>query len=433
MLRFSKSRLPIILCSILSLAFLLDSCTQSAKKIEKEKSTASWQMKMQELSTVFTELMPIVANPQKFSDTKNRAIIEKDTDSLQRLSHSLKTETLPRNSDPSLKMTAELFEQDISQAKVALTNNQLENARMILRDTSSYCIQCHTQTNNGPNFPKLKLDFPTDGLTTLEKAELYTSLRRFDLALEEFTKLIVDKNYAAEHAFEWEQAARSAIAISVKSEKDSGKTLSLVKKIAANPSSPQFIKESVQPWEASVQEWRHERKTLLSSPLETLKSVEKLIAKAQAHQRYPLDHSQDILYFRASGILHDLLAFHNAKDETKARILYLSGISAEKTRDLNFWTLHETYYELCIQTDPHTEIARQCFDKLYNSMVVGYSGSAGIAIPAEIQSRLTELKNLSAALSNPEVTPTPHPAATPTPQASPPKDDKKEEKKDEKK
>jgi hypothetical protein len=414
MFRFSNT----FILSFTSL-LIVSSCTQNAKKQEANKSSESWQAKMQELSKVFTELMPLVASPQKFSDIKNKEIIVRDTDSLKRLAHSLKTEKLPKNSDPSLKMTAELFEQDISQAKVALNNNQFESARMILRDTSSYCIQCHTQTNNGPNFPKLNLNFPTEGLSTLETAELYTSLRRFDMALAEFTKLIEDKNYASEHAFEWEQAARSAIAISVKSEKDSGKTLALVKKMAANPSTPAFVKESIQPWEASVQEWRREKKSLLSSPIETLKQVERIIAKAQAHQRYPLDHSQDILYFRASGILHDLLAFHSAKDETKARILYLSGIAAENTRDLNFWTLHETYYELCIQTDPHTDIARLCFDKLYNSMLVGYSGSAGVAIPAEVQTKLTELKSLSAALSNPEST------AQPTPKPTPEKDSSK--------
>ncbi len=391
-----------ILSILLTFQFLLTACTQSTKKVEQEKTSSTWQMKMQELSAVFSELMPIVANDQKFSDVKNKAIIEKDTEALRKLAHSLKTAKLPKNSDPSLKMTAELFEEDISRAKVLLMAGQMSAARVILRDTSSYCIQCHTQSSSGPNFPKMNLNFSTDGLSRLEKAELYVSLRRFDQALVEFTKIIEDKSFAAEHVFEWEQAARSAIAISVKVENDPNKTLVLVRKIAANPSTPQFVKESIAPWEASVQEWRRERKPLLMAPPETLRNVEKMILRAQSKQKYPLDHSQDILFFRASSILHEVLAFHNANDEIKARALYLSGMTAEDTRDLNFWTLHETYYELCVRTVPHTDLARQCFDKFNNSMIIGYSGSAGVSIPIEIQAKINDLKVLSSALPNPE-------------------------------
>ncbi len=395
------------------------SCVQTEKKVEPEKGPSTWQVKMQELSTVFSELVPLVASDQKFMDPKNKPIIEKDTEALRRLAHSLKNDKLPKNSDPSLKITAELFEDDISRAKVLLSSGQLEGARFILRDTSSYCIQCHTQSSAGPNLPKMNLDFPTDGLTELEKADLYVSLRRFDQALGEFTKIIEDKKFAAEHVFEWEKAARSAIAISVKVEKDPNKTLTLVRKIAANPSTPQFVKESITPWEASALEWRRERKPLISSPPETLNVAERMILRAQSKQKYPLDHSQDILFFRASGILHDLLAFHNANDEIKARVLYLSGMAAEDTRDLNFWTLHETYYELCIRIAPHTDLARQCFDRLNNSMIIGYSGSAGTSIPPEIQTKLNDLKGLSQALPNPETAPQAPAVATPTPSASP--------------
>lgn len=403
---------------ILSTLFVVSACTQVDKKSEPEHSPTTWQVKMQELSAVFGELMPIVASNQKFLDPKNKETITKDTDALGRLAHSLKTDKLPKNSDPSLKITAQLFEEDIGRAKALLASNQLEGARVILRDTSSYCIQCHTQSSQGPNFPTMKLDFPTDGLTTLEKADLYVSLRQFDRALGEFTKIIEDKKFAAEHVFEWEQAARSAIAISVKVERDPVKTLSLVRKIAANPSTPQFMKESINPWEASVQDWKRERKPLLVSPTETVNTAERMILRAQSKQKYPLDHSQDILFFRASGILHDLLAFHNANDEIKARVLYLSGMAAENTSNLNFWTLHETYYELCVQTVPHTGLARLCFERLNNSMIIGYSGSAGTSIPPEIQKKLDEMRLLSAALPNP-IDPVTAPTSSPSPSPAP--------------
>ena len=41
-------------------------------------------------------------------------------------------------------MTASLFEEDLRRAISSLKNGNRESARLILQDTTAYCIQCHT-------------------------------------------------------------------------------------------------------------------------------------------------------------------------------------------------------------------------------------------------------------------------------------------------
>jgi hypothetical protein len=386
----------------------------------KGEHSGNWQERMQALSKVLSDLLPLVANEAKFSDPKNSMRIDQDTKALKTLAHSLNSDSLPANSDPSLRITADLFEEDINRALTSLQAGRTENARLVLRDTTAYCIQCHTQTNNGPNFPRLNLSVNLQDLSLLERAEFYTATRQFDHALEAFYKVIDDKAFAKTHPFEWEQAARSAIAITIKVEKDPDKLIKLVQKIEENNSTPIFVQKSVRPWIAAAREWKREPHALLRSPSEMLKSASRIISKAQKQQAFPLDHSQDILYFRASAVLHDLLAIHNVKDELSAEALYFSGITAEATRDLNFWTLHETYYEMCIRRAPRTELARKCYQRLNDSVLLGYSGSSGTTIPPEVQNNLNELKKLlpGAGIATPVATPAA--SSTPAPTAPSP-------------
>jgi hypothetical protein len=62
---------------------------------------------------------------------------------------------------------------------------------------------------------------------------------------------------------------------------------------------------------------------------------------------------------------------------------------------MSFWTLHETYYERCIHAAAHSAISKQCFERLSDSITLGYSGSGGTRIPPEIESQLAKLKTLA--------------------------------------
>lgn len=351
------------------------------------QTPAGWSEKMQALSKTLSDLLPLVSSRSKFNDEKNQTRIQEDTKRLGALTHSLGTGTTP-SSDPSLRMMTGLFEEDIQRAIESLNSGNREYARSILKDTTAYCIQCHTQTNNGPDFPRLNLDINTTELNPLERAEFYAATRQFDNALETYTEVLNSEALAKADPFAWEQAARTALAIVVRVKKDPKATRELIDRIEKNPALPGSTKKSLTSWKKSVNEWAKEKKIATSTPESRLKLAESLITRAQKRQEFPLDHTQDILYFRGSSILHDLLAEHTQSDALTAHALYLAGLASEATRDMSFWTLHETYYEMCIRAQPHTKQAEQCYDRLKDSVVLGYSGSGGVRIPPEVAKRL---------------------------------------------
>lgn len=359
------------------------STTDSAEADPK----AAWAVKMQSLSGALSDLLPLVVSKKKFDAPENFERIEADTRNLKGLVHSLGEGDKP-SADPSLKVMSGLFADDIERALDSLRSGNRIYARQILKDTTSYCIQCHTQNNNGPNFPKLNLSINTADLNKVEQAEFFTATRQFDRALTAYIDALKDDALAKADPFAWEQAARSALAILTRVKNDPKEAQTLLEKIEAQSSLPESTKKALVSWKKSVQEWAKEKRPKAQKPEDQVKRAESLIAQAQKHQEFPLDHSQDIVFFRASSLLHDFLSARPGDDRLQAKALYLAGAAAEATRDMNFWTLHENYYEQCIRLYPHSKQAEQCFERLKDSITLGYSGSSGINIPPEVSRRL---------------------------------------------
>lgn len=350
---------------------------------------------MQELSKTLSELIPLVTSRTRFNAEENEEKILKQTTRLRELAHSLKSGTAP-NQDPTLLVMSGMFEEDLDRALQSLKSGNREHARFVLRDTASYCIQCHTQSNNGPQFPYLNLDINAEELNPLNRAEFYAATRQFDRALDEYRKVIQDESVAQAVPFEWEQAVRSALAIVVRVKQDPKEAAAILDLVEKNKGRPQTIKQTLQAWKRSIREWSREKRTDPLSAKKKLALAERLVNRAQKSQELPLEHAQDIYYFRASSLLHDVLAEQGqSSGGMSAQALYLAGIASEATRDMNFWTLHETYYELCIKKAPQTQIAKQCFDRLHDSITLGYSGSGGVRIPPEVAKQLENLRALA--------------------------------------
>ena len=357
---------------------------------------ASWQAKMRALSATLSDLLPLVSSRPKFNDPQNTERVDQNTRQLRALAHSLKTAEAP-NQDPAMRFVSGLFEQDIDRAVEALRSGNREYARRILKDTTSYCIQCHTQTSQGTQFPRFSLDVKTSELTSLELAEFYAAIRQFDSALAAYEAALANPSFSKADPFEWQNAARSALAIIVRVKNDPKPALQLLTQIDARKDLPTKTREAIATWKKSVLEWQRRRGPEPKNQKEALARAEALIQSAQQRQDFPLDHAQDIRYFRASALLHELLQKGSDDKALSAKAMYLAGTAAEATRDMNFWTLHETYYENCIRAVPHTKQAVQCFARLKESITLGYSGSGGVRIPPEILKRLEGFEALAKA------------------------------------
>ena len=385
---------------LLSLSLATLSCSSGTKP---ESGTANtpvhsasgakpdWSVKMQDLSQALNKLLPLMSDTKAFNDPANEVAIRDAASRLKKLSHQVRASEKPA-ADPAYDSIARMLDEDLARAVSALATGNRDYARLTIRESIGYCIQCHTQTASGPNFPKLELSYDPSSLSPLGRGDFYAATRQFDRALSAYQEGVRDSAYAKRDVFGWERAVKSALAIAVRFKQDPSEAQKIARAVQSNKSAPESLKIAAKSWSRSISEWS--KQASAKKPEPTLSLAQKLIDQADARQ--DISDPQDVPYLRASALLHQWLSENPAKagqsNLERAKALWLAGRSAEASRELNFWTLHERYYELCIDDAPKTETAKSCYKLLSDSVVTGYTGSSGTNLPADEERRLAKLK-----------------------------------------
>ncbi|MCB0385277.1 MAG: hypothetical protein KDD43_07775, partial [Bdellovibrionales bacterium] len=192
--------------------------------------------------------------------------------------------------------------------------------------------------------------------------------------------------------FEVERALRRYLSLMVRVKKEPTRAVTKLDQFLDRKAVPYYLIEDTRKWKKSLETWSSSisGKTSVKNPIGTAKSM---IQKARRGQEYRKDHSSDVEYLVATTILHEGLTGMKRASQL-AEAYFLLGESYEVLGDLGYWNLHEFYFESCVREWPKGPLARKCYERLEESVFVGYSGSSGVHVPYHEKKRLNELKNL---------------------------------------
>ena len=359
------------------------------------KDPIPWSKKMQELYKTLADLLTDVTSDKRFNDPSNRTRIQNEADKLSNLVHDLSNKrVVSEDADPTIQIIAGMFGREAKRAARELKHGNRAYARTILRSVPSYCIACHTRNSTGPQFAKLPFEPSQKSLTPLERGEFFTASRQFDRAQEEFKRIIQDSKAAETNTWDWEKAVRQSLAIAVRVKKDPVQAQEIVQIVLKTAAAPSSMKEDAKTWKVSITEWQEELSRRVATEEGLYAEAVRLMAKARETQKYPMDRTADILYLRASAVVHELLQMVPQGSHADEALL-LAGLSYEVLMPLKTEVLHEIYYEACVRKAPHTPTAEVCFRRYEEDIFLGYSGSAGTEVPDDIQKNLRELRSLS--------------------------------------
>jgi seryl-tRNA synthetase len=108
-------------------------------------------------------------------------------------------------------------------------------------------------------------------------------------------------------------------------------------------------------------------------------------------------HRGLIQFMLASSVLHQLSETTPSTPENAsllAEVYYLLGL-VETTLSRTSWTSEtEFYLETAIRQDPKSGFARDAYMLLEEYLILGYTGSAGVNLPEEVETYLWELQDL---------------------------------------
>jgi hypothetical protein len=250
---------------------------------------------------------------------------------------------------------------------IAFQGGNIEYARGVIRSLSSSCVACHSRNSAGPQYQHPVYEPSVTGLTVIELAQFYAATRQFDRSMDQLQILLKDSKQARQQSIEWERAVKIGLSLAIRVKKDPDLALKFVELVLQEKAAPFYLKEDAKNWKESLLAWKKE-KVVSRTGIAIYSEGRRLMTQALNRQKYPMDHSADVLYLRASSVLHDFLST-SEKSTNRADALLLLGIASEVVNPEENEEVHRMYYESCVNAVPQSVLAQNCYRRLEKSLV----------------------------------------------------------------
>lgn len=337
-------------------------------------------------------LMPYVFSRDEYNDPKNQLAIGKMIAEFSR-----GVDQVPRHAgeeilgkDPIVKYSISRLKSNTRQAQQAFFNGQTEYSRSVLRNNVGLCFTCHSTQNLGPQdrFSTKQLSSKFR-LSPSERADYYVATRQFDKAFETLEGVVQSPSAMLESPHEQLNALRKYLFLQVRVKNNPAPAIALLNKYLLWERSPYFLAQDAQAWMNSLKAWQKEEKV----PANPVQKARNLL-RSSAYDPSKGYQSGMVDYLRATMLLHESLRVAKSLKD-KAQIYSLLGDSYDSLAESGIWDLPEVYYEACVRTLPKSSEAQKCYKSFERSIILGFSGSAGIFIPKEERELMMELRKLS--------------------------------------
>ena len=347
---------------------------------------AAWVARMDAMAIALSELSPLLVEGVSWdAATQERA--RGQIRALESVAHGLAAGPGKRfpDTDPTLPLLTRELAVALDDAKHAAGDKLKSDALLVV----ATCIGCHTRGDLGAPRPTMTLP-PIKVADPWLKADILLATRRFDEARAAYKSVVGDEAFAQKNPYLWERAVKRALVLEVRTLRDPRRALEVATTVINTPGGEPLWRDAAE-WERDIKSWMTEP-TTTPSPDALYRQAQRLMDTAIA--RAPGDSGGDVVYLRATALLHRLLA-HPLDAPRRAQALSWLAIAYEALRDVDVWSLFLIYNEACVEAAPRTPIAAECYSRLERLLFVEHTGSAGGPLPDPEQKKLARLKGLT--------------------------------------
>ena len=374
-------------------SLFLISCASHKSKSQDSAAATGWAGDMQNMARTLEQLMPYVFSREEFHSEKNRSEVKKLVRNYSEKVHVVKEHVGQQilGDDPLVKYTLKHLKESTQDGLSAFNEGHTEYARQVLANSVGACFNCHSTNQLGPQagFSTTQLGSKFKMYAT-EKADFYVATRQYDRALAVLEEILKNPSALDGQPHEQVSAIKKYLSLMVRVKKDPVRASQTLEMFLANGRLPYFVASDAESWLSALRQWRSEG-PLRGSSLAQAQSLLKRADKKQSVGSFQAGYVENL---RATASLHEALQKTKNSSE-KAEIYLLLGNSYDIISDLGVWDLPELYFESCVRVLPKSNTAKKCFKNYEKTVILGFSGSAGIFIPANEQKKLKELKELA--------------------------------------
>ena len=281
-----------------------------------------------------------------------------------------------------------------------------EEARFFLTGSLQNCVACHVRLPSDQSFAladQLMEKAEVAALQPREKAWLLVTVRRFDEALSAWESLIRDPEISAAQ-LDASGVLVDYLNVAIRVRNDISRVSKTLTELATREDVPLYLRRRIGEWRTGLAELDPKRFGEASEP--SLELGAALAKQAGRIAEGPYGRDGLIQDLAAASHLVRWLEQDRAKREEVTRnrtpqeradtalAYYWLGVIEARSLD-GFWiNLSERHLEAAIRSDPKGPLAEKAYSLLEETQVLGYGGSSGVHLPADVWNMLRDLRVL---------------------------------------
>ncbi|MCC6137550.1 MAG: hypothetical protein IT287_02890 [Bdellovibrionaceae bacterium] len=364
--------------------FALVSCQNGASA----KKADTFSAEMHHLAKSFEELIPYVYSETKFQNPLNKAEVETKIDNFRKNIHKISPEKAKElyGTDPLMLKGLDNLKEISSRSLTYFQMGKVNYAQNLLKQSSKYCFQCHTRIPAGPQHLFWnKFNINSFSLAPQEKAQIYVAMRQFDEAKKELTQYLQAPSPDENRTLLREQDIKYYLLIAIRGQSNFDEANLFISQQSKNEKLSQYFRTSLKTWQKDLSYWS---KNFAKTPKTTEEAKKALNVK---NKNLELNEAQFIKAIVAALMIHEGLG-QTLTPQALAESYYYLGRIYEFFTIGGFWDLSDDYYEMCVTTHPHSDIAARCVNSLQESLVIKNTGTKGLLLPEVETQRLKDLE-----------------------------------------
>lgn len=377
-----------IVASVLAFGILVAPGASRAAESDAEEANRL-RLTMHEVFDALSGLLPLSLDDQRFQSPEERPKIDTWLTTLAAAASDVERHTGAR--DPGFGQISHSLRHDVAEIRQRYALGRYHEAQFYISQLTENCVACHSRLPKARDFPlahKLTGDPGVQRLEPRQRARLLVATRQFDPALALWEARFADPTIRPAD-LDLDGEILSYLIVCIRVQRDFARARGALEKLASRPDLPRYLAMDVRAWIAQLDELAGAGD---SEP--TLASARIRLDRGRALSEFPADRVALVYDLSASSDLHRLVARHPSSKAELAEAYYLLGAIDARLEQGSWVSETEQHLESAIRTDPGGPFADRAYAVLEQYTVLAYGGASGATVPADVESRLQELREL---------------------------------------
>jgi tetratricopeptide (TPR) repeat protein len=348
---------------------------------------------MHRVFDALADLLPLSLDSARFKAPENQAEIARAIGMLA--GAVLAVEHHGERRDPGFRFLSRSLAADIEEIRQRYHWGRLDEARFFVLEATRNCVACHSRLPSAREFPladKLLSRIDLEAVSHHERGQIYIATRQFDRALANWEELFASQELTPSQ-LHLGGYLRDYLTVALRVQGDLPRARKTLEKLSAQLDLPPYLA-------LRIETWIRDLETLEAEPRNSrdLARARALVNRVPTTQQVPDDAALTISDLLASSMLLgyiDSAQQWGTSDASVAEAFYLLGVVEARGVDAYWVPQAEFHLEAAIRMDPQGPMAQRAFSLLEQSMAIGYGGTSPDVLPADLWTKLEELRKLA--------------------------------------